>query len=173
LEFVFEEPKKNQRSSLRSRNRSHTRSFYNEKLQEPSEYRTTPTQYGHIDITPVKPKRKKKVTQKVSYISKVKKKKRKTNSGFQLTWYKFSWMIILALTARLFFMDRGVVDYYKTKQHISQKIHELELLEQENRELVKEIHEIKVNPVYQKKIAREHLGVIAKDEYLILFASDN
>jgi cell division protein FtsB len=175
LEFVFEEPKKDQRSGLRSRRSSHTRSFYNDKLQEPTEYRSTPSNYGHIDMTPVAPKRKKKVTQKVKYLNSVKKKKRKKtkSSGFEFSWYKFSWMIIAALTLRLVFMERGVIDYYNTKDHITQKIHELELLEQENRELVKEIHEIKVNPVYQKKLAREHLGVIAKDEYLVLFASDN
>lgn len=175
MEFVFEEPKKDQRSGLRSRRSSHTRSFYNDKLQEPTEYRSTPSNYGHIDMTPVAPKRKKKVTQKVKYLNSVKKKKRRKtkSSGFEFSWYKFSCMIIAALTLRLVFMERGVIDYYNTKDHITQKIHELELLEQENRELIKEIHEIKVNPVYQKKLARDHLGVIAKDEYLVLFASDN
>ena len=172
MEFVFEEPQRDRKSSLRNRKQSHTRSFYTDKLNEDSGVRTVPANYGQVEITEAPKKRKKKVTQKVKYLSTVKKKRKTKKAGFQLSWTKVCWAIIFCLSLRLVFMERGVIDYYNTKSHINDKIHELELLELENQALVKEIHEIKVNPVYQKKLAREHLGVIARDEYLVLFASE-
>lgn len=121
------------------------------------------------------PKRKRK-TAKVSYLSDAKapkrKKKAKTKGDFVWTWNKVGWMICLGVFLRLIFMDRGVAHYYGMQDTLSEKKQELERVIEENRELVSEIHQIKVSPGYQRKLAREHLGVIAQDEYLILFAED-
>lgn len=69
-------------------------------------------------------------------------------------------------------MDRGVAHYYQMQDTLKDKKRELAMVKEENVELISELHQIKVSPLYQKKIAREHLGVIAQDEYLILFATD-
>ena len=80
------------------------------------------------------------------------------------------WIAIAILTARLLFSDRGVFDYYAHKEKLSLINHEKLLVEENNRELLKEIKLIETDPKYQKKIVRDNLGFIAKSEYLILFA---
>ena len=70
-------------------------------------------------------------------------------------------------------MESGVIDYYEMENTLDKRGHQLELVKEENAQLVSEIHEIKTSPRYQKKLAREHLGVIASNEYLILFAKDS
>lgn len=173
MEFVFEEPKRERKSRLGHLS-TQTRSYYNDKIQTNDSVRSTPAKYGQMDIVEAPKRRRKKATpQKVKYLSTVKKKRKKTKTGFNLTFIKFCWFLILGLSLRLVFMERGVIDYHNTQTLIEDKIHELALLKKDNQDLVHEIHEIKVNPAYQKKLAREHLGVIAKDEYLILFASDS
>ena len=82
------------------------------------------------------------------------------------------WMVFALLCARLVFMDRGVIDFYAKEDLIKEKQAELLRVEQENIHIVGEIEKIKSVPSYQKKLAREHLGVIAKDEYLILFSKE-
>lgn len=69
-------------------------------------------------------------------------------------------------------MDRGVLDYYTMGQTIKTKHYNLELLKKENYDLEIEIQKIKSDRSYQKLLAREHLGVIASDEYLVLFSRD-
>ena len=174
MEFVFEEPKRSRKSKL-GHISSQTRSFYNDKIQSESETRHVPANYGQVDIVETPKKRRRKAsTQKVKYLSSVKKKKRaKKSKGFNLTFNKACWFLILGLSLRLVFMERGVLDYYATQDLIQDKIHQIELLKEENQALVHEIHEIKVNPAYQRKLAREHLGVIGRGEYLVLFASDS
>lgn len=174
MEFDFEQPK-NERKSRLGHLSTQTRSYYNDKINTGTQLRQSPANYGQVEIVDTPRKRRKKAsTQKVKYLTTVKKKKSaKKTKGFELSFIKVCWMLIFALGARLIFMERGVIDYYSTQNHIQEKIHQISLLKEENQALVHEIHEIKVNPAYQKKLAREHLGVIAKDEYLILFASDS
>jgi cell division protein FtsB len=43
----------------------------------------------------------------------------------------------------------------------------------ENKDLKTEITKIQLDRNYQKQLAKEHLGVIAADEFLILFAGEN
>ena len=77
------------------------------------------------------------------------------------------------LFLRLIFMDAGVIDFYKMENTLQETVHQLQLVKDENIELATEIHEIRTNPKYQKQIVRDHLGVIAKDEYLVIFAKDS
>lgn len=44
------------------------------------------------------------------------------------------------------------------------------MLKNETKSLGKEIQMIKYDQLYQKKLVRDMLGLIAKDEYLILFS---
>jgi len=70
-------------------------------------------------------------------------------------------------------MENGVIDYYKVENSIENNHQVLSLIQNENAELVTEIHKIQTSARYQKKLARDHLGVIAPGEYLILFAKDS
>lgn len=86
---------------------------------------------------------------------------------------KLAWSVVGLLVLRLIFMDRGVWDYFRTENTIQEKNDELKSIQKENRELRAEIERIQVDRNYQKQLAKEHLGVIAVDEFLILFAGES
>lgn len=81
--------------------------------------------------------------------------------------------IFMVLCLRFVFMERGLIDYHRTNQFIDQKKQQIFSLDQSNIELEKEIRLIKESPLYQRKMARKHLGVIGVGEYLVLFAEDS
>jgi cell division protein FtsB len=85
---------------------------------------------------------------------------------------KIGWSVIGLLVLRLIFMDRGVWDYFSTENRIQEKRDELRSIQRENKELSTEISRIKLDKNYQRQLAKEHLGVIAADEFLILFAGE-
>jgi len=85
---------------------------------------------------------------------------------------KIAWAIVGILCLRLVFMDRGVWDYFSTESVIQDKKDELQVLNAENTSLRKEIGLIKGDTGFQRNLAKEHLGVIAADEFLILFAGE-
>ena len=93
----------------------------------------------------------------------------KFSFNFTLSLYSLGWILFFLLCLRLVLMDRGVIDYYEKENLIKAKQVQLHQVEQENIAIVEEIDKIKSVPSYQKMLAREHLGVIAKYEYLILF----
>lgn len=112
-----------------------------------------------------------KVERKPARIKPNNSSKKKTQSKVALL-PKIGWGVIGLLVLRLIFMDRGVYDYYSTQNHLIEKNQELQNLSRENEELKAEISRIHVDAGYQKQLAKEHLGVIAADEFLILFAQD-
>ena len=64
------------------------------------------------------------------------------------------------------------MDYFSTENDIKEKRDELKSIQKENSELKTEISRIQLDRNYQKQLAKEHLGVIAVDEFLILFAGE-
>lgn len=82
---------------------------------------------------------------------------------------KAGWIFAGILLVRLVLSNDGVIDYYDRKELIQNKYTELKSFKLENEALVVEIEKIKKSPRYQRKIVRDHLGFIAKDEFLILF----
>lgn len=183
MEFIFEDTetagKRRPYSSNGGLNQSSSTiwSSPSESLETNSLTRrkSVPANASEVEIAPA-PKRKRK-SAKVTYLKNSKaptksNKRKKTRSSFVWTWNKVCWMVCFGVLLRLIFMDRGVVHYYQMQDTLTEKQRELEMVESENTELISEIHQIKASPAYQKKLAREHLGVIAKDEYLILFAKD-
>ena len=85
---------------------------------------------------------------------------------------KIGWSMIGLLVLRLIFMDRGVWDYFTTEGGIKEKQQELRSIQDENKSLRTEIVKIQTDRNYQRQLAKEHLGVIAVDEFLILFAGE-
>ncbi|MCO4754011.1 MAG: septum formation initiator family protein [Bacteriovoracaceae bacterium] len=180
MEFIFEDTEENSiRTPFSAKSTSDDTPMWSSpaqsvQAQAPAVRRkSVPTNTAEVEIA--KPaKRRKRKSADVNYLKNVKtpKKKQRQKEKFNWTWNKAGWLVCFCVFLRLIFMDRGVSHYYQMQDTLESKKVELELIKEENAELVKEIHEIKVNPSYQKKVAREHLGVIAQDEYLILFAKD-
>ncbi len=98
---------------------------------------------------------------------------KKKEKAKKLLLTKLAWAVVGLLVLRLIFMDRGVWDYFATEQTIQEKNDELKSIQKENRELRTEIERIHNDQNYQKQLAKEHLGVIAADEFLILFAGES
>jgi len=109
----------------------------------------------------------KRSTKNTSSVSK-KKDKHKKN-----LLQKLGWATIGILVLRLISMDRGVWDYFATEGVIQDKKTELKNIALENKELRNEILKVQLDRNYQKQLAKEHLGVIAVDEFLILFAGES
>lgn len=100
--------------------------------------------------------------------------KKNTNSKLKKNLLsKIGWSVIGILVLRLITMDRGVWDYFATEGVIQEKREELSNIQKENKELKAEISRIQVDKNFQKQLAKEHLGVIAVDEFLILFAGES
>lgn len=121
------------------------------------------------------PKRRRKAVSKppVKYVSKAKKRAKAKSQGFEMSWTKFGWIICACLMLRLVFMESGLIDFYRMDDTILEKEQGLVLVKKENTELRSEIRKIKTSPKYQRKVAREHLGVISSNEYLVIFAKDS
>lgn len=86
---------------------------------------------------------------------------------------KILWSIIGLLVLRLIAMDRGVWDYFAAENTIQEKHEELASINRENKELKTEIARLQMDGGFQRQLAKEHLGVIAADEFLILFAGES
>ncbi len=82
---------------------------------------------------------------------------------------KFGWAFCLFLFLRLIFADRGVMDYYKRMEVLEERKQVAASILKENDSFMREISKIKSDRAYQKKLVRDGLGFIAKDEFLILF----
>lgn len=128
-----------------------------------------------IEISDSRPKRRRKnMSSKppVKYSTRTKRSKSKSK-GFEMSWTKFGWMVCACLVLRLIFMDSGVIDFYSMENSIEKNQENLVLMKKENEDLNSEIRKIKTSPKYQRKLAREHLGVISSNEYLVIFGKDS
>ncbi len=81
-------------------------------------------------------------------------------------------LLFLVSLIRLFFMKEGILDINSKKILLSEQLKQNNEQEKENQELKKEINRIKNDQRYQRRLAREHLGVIGKGEFLILFSKE-
>lgn len=78
----------------------------------------------------------------------------------------------ILLSVRVVFMEGGYLDLQDKLVTIDQRTKDNLSIKLENNNLKKEIIRIKSQPRYQRKLAREHLGVISSDELLVLFETD-
>lgn len=108
-----------------------------------------------VKRAPAKPRPKAKARGKVDYLPRV------------------GWAIVLLCMLRLVFMERGVLAYLQMDGQIEAKQQEITRVQRENDDITKEIRRITFDKSYQRQIAKEILGVIAADEFLILFAGES
>lgn len=160
-EDIFESPFQQALSSSTSSNNSVAR----------SPRRSVATSFDEVEFNPP-PKRKKarKSKPKPKYIGTTAKTKKWYHVFGKITAYKLAWVMAGFFVLRLVFMESGILDYHRMNQTIADKEKSLVELRQENAELIKEIKKIRTSSAYQKKMAREHLGVIAPNEYLVVFS---
>jgi hypothetical protein len=127
------------------------------------------------------PKRKRRApTPKVSYSTAAKRKRTSKSvgsiagslAGSMTLKQKAFWGCMIFLFLKIIFMEKGMIDFYNMEQNIIVRDNKFQSIILENIELRAEIKKIKANRGYQKKLARDHLGVISADEYLVLFAQE-
>lgn len=86
---------------------------------------------------------------------------------------RIGWGIVGILVLRLIFMERGVIDYLGMNSRINEKKQEITRLENENSAISSEMRRLTLDKSYQRQITKETLGVIAADEFLVLFAGES
>ena len=110
---------------------------------------------------------------------KVKKKQIKKKQSFEFSLKNFKNVskvtlflsgLLLVGFVRLFFMNQGIFNYFEKKSSLDERLALIEQIKVENVALMKEIKRANEDVRYQKNLAREQLGVISSEEYLILFA---
>jgi len=90
-------------------------------------------------------------------------------SVYLLWMTKLSWIGLFVFFLHVCFGSRGVVEYYTRVGELENLKKEIVLLGEENNALVYEINQIENSKSYQKKVVRDYLGYISKDEHLIIF----
>ncbi len=181
-----------QRERLRTRKNVFNRPFASDSTTPPTYYEPTSTRrsIGTADNTELIQRRKSALHEtQIEYlededleeeVEEVQKKPSRSSvtstkkkvKGRQNILAKLGWAVIGLLVLRLIFMDRGVWDYFSTEADIREKQNELKNIRTENRDIQVEVGRIQLDRNYQKQLAKEHLGVIAADEFLILFAGE-
>jgi len=179
-------------SRLRTRKNVFNRPFATDSTNAPTYIESTPTStrrsIGHVDNTELIESRQGSLAEtEIDYLdeeeeeeevekrparspSTSSKKKDKLKKNIL---QKVGWSVIGLLVLRLICMDRGVWDYFATEGDIRERQDELSSIQKENKSLKTEITKIQVDKNYQRQLAKEHLGVIAADEFLILFAGES
>ncbi len=97
---------------------------------------------------------------------------RKEKKQLQQKLIKVGWLFCLFLMLKLVFMQKGVLEFFSQESQLNQMRSELSFYQNSNQALKEEMKKIRYDFSYQKELIREKLGYIAKDEVLILFASD-
>lgn len=113
-----------------------------------------------------------KAPAKVGYTTakrKVNTRKKGSDKNYINYLVKFGWVFCTFLLFRLVFSEGGVMDYYSSLNLLEDKDYEYTRIIADNKYLADEIKKIGSNSTYQKKLVRDNLGFIARDEYLILF----
>ena len=87
-------------------------------------------------------------------------------------WKKALWGTYALMVVRLIFMQGGLLDFYYMEQALQDKKEEIAMLIQENEKIAYDIDRVKNDRNFQKQLTRENLGVIADDEYLVVFARE-
>ena len=182
-----------QRERLRTRKNVFNRPFATDSTNAPTYFETTATRksIGHADNTELIERRNNSLQDtQIEYLDEeaeeeeeeeveklparktVASSKKKDKAKKNLL-AKVGWAVVGLLVLRLITMDRGVWDYFSTEGEIREKREELRSIQSENKDIKTEISRIQLDRNYQKQLAKEHLGVIAADEFLILFAGES
>lgn len=179
--------KSTSRDRLRTRKNVFNRPFATEATSAPLivETKSTRKSIGHADMTDMLEHRQSELAEtEIEYLDEDEEQQeerrpatrastKKNTKSKQDILPKIAWSVIALLVLRLISMDRGIWDYFATEGNIREKQIELKSFQNENQSLKTEITRIQVDKNYQRYLAKDHLGVIAADEFLILFAGES
>lgn len=101
-------------------------------------------------------------------MSKKKKSKFLKSKGFLMLIAIFIFILILTF----FFGDSGIIEIIKTQRKIEDLRETVKSLELEKERLIKEIRELKKNPLALEKKAREKLWLMKKNEKVVVIVKD-
>ncbi len=119
-------------------------------------------------VTPAVPRKVVAKTLPVRYKTESRSKKGiKGLLAKSLGWIKAG--VVVFILARLLFSEGGVIEYIGRNKTYNDLALYQQSLTDDNESLVKEIKQIETDVTLQKELMREHLGLIAPDEYMILF----
>ncbi len=128
-----------------------------------------------VEFGPINRSKTSKALTSVTYRKTPTKRARKApvkitvSEKWQSIFTKVMWAICGVLLVRLIFSNGGVMDYYSRVSSFEQKQSEYNKIISQNKAIIAEIKKIKTNKSYQKKLVRDNLGLIATDEYLVVF----
>ena len=74
----------------------------------------------------------------------------------------------LSFIVKSVFGEKGLVDIYRKRQSLEQTRQEITKIRRENIDLRHEISRLQKDPAAAEEIARRDLGLIRKDEYVIV-----
>jgi len=79
-------------------------------------------------------------------------------------------LFLLAMMAFTVWGDRGLLAMWDTQHDLERLAREIEIVEQKNATLVREVQRLRSDLVYIEKIAREELGLVRPGEIVFEFA---
>ena len=79
-------------------------------------------------------------------------------------------LFLLAMMAFTVWGDRGLLAMWRTQHDLERLVREIELVDQKNATLVREVQRLRSDVGYIEKIAREELGLVRPGEIVFEFA---
>src|SRR5215475_4510931 len=79
-------------------------------------------------------------------------------------------LFLLAMMAFTVWGDRGLLAMWRTQHDLERLVREIEIIEQKNATLVREVQRLRGDLGYIEKIAREELGLVRPGEIVFEFA---
>lgn len=125
-----------------------------------------------LELAVVSRKKVAKAGEDIEFVNPLVKRRKRSakKSKFQFSLDMAIGIVFFIITVNLFFTSGGIIDLIQSKGRIMEGEKYLSTLEAENDKIRDEIRKLQHNSSYQKKIAREHLGAIEKDEYIVIFS---
>lgn len=126
-----------------------------------------------VELVTVSRKRVAKAGEEVELINPIAKKRSRSQQkkkSFKLSMDLVFGMLFFLMGVNLFFTGGGIIDLIQSKARIGEGEKYLSQVKTDNQKIREEIKKLQHSSSYQKKIAREHLGAIAQDEYLVIFS---
>jgi len=96
-----------------------------------------------------------------------KKNNKRFNIPFILTLCFFLSLIYVSI-----FGSQGIMKVFQMNNRVDAMKKEIQLLEKENNRMRKEIHQLKTDPYYIEKLAREELGLVKPKEKIYEFVDE-
>lgn len=81
-------------------------------------------------------------------------------------------LVVFILVLTFFFGDSGIIEIIKSRNRIEELRENIAHLEKEKEKLLKEIAELKKNPLALEKKAREELWLMKKNEKVVVIVRD-